>query len=180
MKLSINLLPIEFTQAEFKRAKFYKVQAIGVSVILSMVFLSSLSVALRILQSQNIKGVQSQVSASEQKVSDRKDIQASLLLLKNRLAVINQYLNSSSKQTQMYQLLDKLIPQSVLINSISFDKVAEVTILAQVPDSQTLDLLVDNLTNESSNDKRINQVSIDTISRGRDGAYRISMKIKPK
>ena len=52
MKIAINLLPIEFTEQEVKRAKFIKIQTIGVFVILLMVFLSSLSVALVILQSQ--------------------------------------------------------------------------------------------------------------------------------
>ena len=180
MKIAINLLPVEFTQQEAKRARFYRVQTIGVSVILLVVFLSSLSVALRILQSQNIKGIQTQVSASEQKVSDRKDIQASLLLLKNRLITIDQYLNSTSKQTQMYQLLDQLIPQGVLINSISVNKSGETIILAQVADSPTLDSLVDSFINKQSNEDKISQVALDTLSRGRDGVFRITMKIKPK
>lgn len=176
MKIAINLLPSEFTQAEVKKAKFYKVQTVGVAVILLMVFLSSLSVALRILQNQNIKNVQTQVSAAQQKISELKDTQESILLLNNRLITISQYLGVLSKQTAMFALLDKLIPPQVFISSISVDKLGNVIILGLVPDSTTLDNLVNNLTVGSS---LIKQVSVDTISRGKDGIYRISLKIEP-
>ena len=178
MKIAINLLPIEFTQAELKRTKFYKIQAIGVIVILLMLFLASLSVALRILQSQNIKGVQTQVSAQEDKISQLKVRQASLLLLKNRLTTISQYLNIPSKSTTMFQLLDKLIPASVSINSATVDKSGNVIIAGLVPDSQTLDDMITALT-DKDNASSIKEVSLDTISRGRDGVYRVSLNIKP-
>ncbi len=179
MKIAINLLPIEFTQAEVKRAKFIKIQTIGVLVILVMVFLSSLSVALRILQSQSIKSVQIQVSATEQKISDLKDKQVSLLLIKNRLAVINQYLGNSSKQVAMLILLDKLLPSSISINSTVVDINGEISILALIPDSQALDNMINNLTDNTQNEGKISQVSLDSLSRGKDGVYRVSLKIKP-
>ncbi len=176
--IAINLLPIEFTESEVKRAKFYKVQAVGIAVILAMVFLSSLSVALRILQSQNIKGVQNQVSASEQKIQKLKEKQVSLLILKNRLTTIDKYLDIPSKQTENFKLLDKLIPASVSISSVSVDKSGSINILGLVPDSVTLGNLIDNLTDKEKNNNLIKQVSLDTISRGRDGFYRISLTIK--
>lgn len=179
MKIAINLLPIEFTEAEVKRAKFIKIQTIGVAVILVMVFLSSLSVSLRILQSQSIKSVQTQVSATEQKISDLKDRQVSLLLIKNRLAVINQYLGNSSKQTAMFILLDKLLPPSISINSTTVDKDGGILILALIPDSLALDNLMNNLTDKTKNESQIKEVALDSISRGKDGVYRVSLKIKP-
>lgn len=179
MKIAINLLPIEFTQAEVKRSKFIKIQTLGIGVILLMVFLSSLSVALRILQSQSIKNIQTQVSATEQKISDLKDRQTSLLLIKNRLTVINQYLGNSSKQTAMFILLDKLLSPSILINSTAVGRSGEVSILALVPDSLTLDNMISNLTDKTQNEGQISQVSIDSISRGKDGVYRVSLNIKP-
>lgn len=179
MQISINLLPFEFTQAEHKRTKFYKVQALGVAVILMMVFLSSLSVALRILQSQNIKGVQSRVSAEEQKIEGLKDRQASLLLIKNRLAVIDQFLGNPSKQADMFLLLDKLIPATASINSTTINKNGEVSMLMLIPDTQILDNITDNLLDLENNKGQIRQISIESISRGRDGVYRISLKIKP-
>ena len=51
-KVTINLLPLEFREQDLNNAKFYKVQIIGVAVVLLIIFLSSLTVALRILQSK--------------------------------------------------------------------------------------------------------------------------------
>ena len=53
--ISINLLPKEFTAEEIKQGKFYKIQAVGISVILLMVFLSVLTISLRIFQSSKIR-----------------------------------------------------------------------------------------------------------------------------
>lgn len=178
MKLAINLLPVEFTQAEAKRTKFYKVQFIGVMVILLMVFLASLSVALRILQSQNIKGVKAQVSAQEEKIEGLKDRQASILLLKNRLVAISQYLGVPSKQSTMFLLLDRLIPSSVFITSVNVEKGGDIVMLAVAPDSETLNIMLTNLTDKESNNNLIKEVNIDNISRGRDGNYRISFSVK--
>lgn len=179
MKISINLLPPEVTAQEVKKAKFYKIQFVGILVILAMVFLSSLTVALRILQSRNISAVQATVTEKEQKVSELKDTQASLLLLKNRLDVIGKYFGTSSQQSAMYKLQDKLIPASVVINAITVDKTGGVLLMVIAPDSESLDDLVNNLTTKETNEGKINQVSVETLNRGRDGFYRISLKIKP-
>ena len=177
-KISINLLPAEFLQEEGKRTKFYKIQAIGIFVILLMVFFSSLSVALRILQSQSVKNVQIRVTAAEERIGQLKDTQASLILLKNRLSAINEYLNKPSAQAQLYAILGKIIPSNVGISSISIDKSGQAQVLASVPDSSTLDNLISSLVNTETNGGKIEEVSMDTVSRGKDGDYRINFRLK--
>lgn len=166
--------------AEIKRAKFYKIQAIGVAVIMGMVFLSSLTVALRILQSQSIQQVKVKLGQSEQKVLNLKDRQVSLILLKNRLTVINQYLGTSSKQTAIYRLLDKLLPQSLVINSLTVDKTGDIILTGATIDSSSIDTLVESLLDKETNEDKVSQVAVESINRGRDGLYRISLKIKSK
>lgn len=179
-KVSIDLLPLEFRAEDLKRAKFYKIQTIGVSIILVMIFLSSLTIALRILQSQRNKQIQARVSQSEERISGLKNTQASLILLKNRLTTINQYLGTPSKQSEMYRLIDKLLPQSVSISSIAVDKSGEVLILAVASDGASLDRLVESLTSKQTNQDKIKEVSFETINRGKDGIYRLTFKVKPK
>ncbi len=178
MKISINLLPVEFTQAEVKRAKFYKIQAIGVAIVLLMIFLSSVTLALRILQSRGIGRIQFLMTQSEGKVLDLKDRQAQLLLLKNRLTIINQYLGTSSKQTAIFKLLDKLLPPSLSISSFSVDKSGDVQLTAVAPDTVTLETLITNLTTKESSEGKISQIAIESLNRGKDGFYRLSLKIK--
>lgn len=180
MKISINLLPPETIAEELKKAKFYKIQSVGVAIILVLVFLTSLTLALQILQSRNITMVQAQVTKSEQRITALKDTQAALVLLKDRLNVINQYLGVSSKQAAMYKLIDGLIPSSVAVTSVAVDKGGGVSLVAAVPDSGTLDHLISDMTDKETSEGRISQLGIENLSRSRDGLYRISFKVIPK
>lgn len=176
-KISINLLPQEFTEAEVKRAKFYKIQAIGVSAILLVIFLSSLIVALRILQSSSIEQIQSRLSESEAKIQNLKDKQSQLLLLKDRLTAINLHFGTPSKQTSAFKLLDKLIP-NLSVSSFSIDKTGDAQITTLIQDTTDLENLITNLTSIENNEGKITSVAIESLTRGRDGFYRLSMKIK--
>lgn len=179
-KISINLLPPEIITKELKKANFYKIQLAGVVVILTMVFLSSLIVALRILQSRNITEAQAKLNQTQQTISGLKDTQAALFLLKDRLAVIYKYLGVSSDQSTMYKLINELIPANIVINAITVDRRGEVVLQTVVPDSASLDNLMNQLTINENNTGKISQVGLESLSRGRDGFYRVSLKIKPK
>ncbi len=179
-KIAINLLPLEFKDQEIKTAKFYKIQTLGILVILLMIVISSLTVALRFLQSKKVVELQSKFDQAEQKVSSFKNSQASLLILKNRLIAINQYWQSPSKQTLSYGLISKLIPPSVSVSSISVDNSGEVLITAQAPDGATMDSVITNLTSQDINQDKISQVALDSVNRGQDGIYRLSLKISTK
>lgn len=179
-KILVDLLPPEFRAEQLKRTKFYKIQTIGVAAILLTTFLASMSVALAVLQNQRIGQIQNRLNLVEQKVSDLKSTQADLLLLKNRLATINQYLGTPSQQSKIYQLMADLLPAAVSVSSLSVDKNGEVFILAVAPDNVSLDNFISNLTSRDRHQDQIQSTSLETISRGRDGVYRLSVKIKSK
>lgn len=178
--IDINLLPAEFRTEEIKRAKFLRIQTLGMSVILLMIFLTSLTLALRILQSQRISQIQANLTQSEQKISSLKTTQASLLLLKDRLTTISQYLEIPSRQSQSYTLITQLFPSGVSINSISVDNAAEATILALAPDSSTLDSLITNLTQKDINQDKISRIEFESINRGIQGFYRLNLRVRTK
>ncbi len=179
MKISINLLPPEVRAQEKKKAKFYMIQVIGVVVTLVMIFLSSLTVALRILQNRNIASYKVRLASAEQKVSNLKSAEESLFLLKNRLAVIGANLGVSSKQSAIFILIDKLIPVSVAVSAINVETSGEVTLTVLVPDSEILDALVNNLTTKENNEGNISKVSVESLNRGKDNFYRVALKISP-
>lgn len=179
-QIAINLLPAEFREQELKKTKFYKLQSVGIGIIMLMVFLSSLTVALRVLQSQNISQIQKQVAASEQKISDLKTTQGSIILLKDRLTAINQYLGNPSEQSQMYKLVSDLLPSGVSISSVSVGKAGDILLFVSTKDSSTLDQFITNLTSKEKNQDKISQVSLETLSRGRDEIYRVNFKITAK
>lgn len=179
-RISINLLPTEIIAEESKNTNFYKIQFFGVAIILVLIFLTSLTLALQILQNRNLVTAQAKLLESEQKVAGLKKTQVSLFILKNRLTVISQYLGVASKQSSIYRLINKLIPPSAVISAISVDKGGTVVILALMSDSESLDQMLNNLTDKERNENQFDQVSVDSLNRGKDGVYRISLKIKPK
>lgn len=179
-KISINLLPPEIISQELKKTRFYKIQFAGIGVILVMVFLTSLTLALQVLQSRNITVVQAKLAEEEQRVSSLKDTQAALLLLKDRLSVIGQYLGVPSNQSSLYKLIEELTPPSVIVTSVSVNKTNDVTFSVLVSNSVNLDNLLDNLTNKDNNKDAFRQVSIESLSRGRDEVYRMSLKVTSK
>lgn len=178
--ISINLLPPEFMVEKLKNARFYKIQTIGVGIILVTIFLASLTVALRILQSSHIAQIQLKIDEAEGRVTALKDRQVSLVLLKNRLSTIGQNLGTPSKQNNMYTLLEKIIPRLVSVTSIAVDRSGNAAIIVLVPDSNILDNLITSLTSKDSNEGKIAQVSVESLNRGRDGVFRASLKIVAK
>lgn len=179
-KIVIDLLPVEFKAQIIKTAKFYKIQAIGVAIILFMTFLASLTVALRVLQNQQILQTKARLTQAEEKISDFKSTQASVLLLKNRLTTLMVYLENPSKPTQMYQLITELVPASFSVNSIAVATDGELLISAVAPDSLSLDKFITDLLAPDKTQGKISLISLENINRGREGIFRVSLKIKPK
>lgn len=179
-RISINLLPIEYAAEEIKKAKFYKIQLIGAAAVVAVTFFASLIVALGVLQSKNIKEVEARLGESEEKVLQLKDRQASVFVIKNRLSTINQYLGIPSKQVSIYTLLNQLFPPSIGISSFSVDRSGQALVVGVAADGGSLDALIASLTSNSEAGDKISQISIENLNRGRDGLYRISLKIKTK
>lgn len=175
---SINLLPVEFITEEAKKNKFYKLQALGIALVLFMIFLSILTISLRIFQSNTIKSAQVTAANAEGKVSAQADKQAQLVLLKNRLNAIDQYLGTSSKQVEMYNLLDSLIPSSFTVNTISVGVDGKILISAVTFDPFALDSMFSAFLDKEKNEGKISKVAIENISRGRDGIFRVSFSVE--
>lgn len=176
MNISINLLPEEFRSREIKREKFYKIQALGIIAILTTAFFASLTLALRVLQNQNIGLIRASVSSEENRIEGLKTKQASLFFLKDRLSKISQYLDKPSRQNQTFQSLSSLIPPQIAVSSLAVDRAGSALIVASAASIGALDNLFTSLLGE---DSKFAKISIESLSRGRDNFFRVSFKITP-
>lgn len=177
-QIHINLLPQEFTLEKSKRVRFLKIQVLGVAILLFFVFLSSLTVALRILQSRNINLIQSQLGIIEQRITEDQGKQASLLIVKDRLTTINQYLEIPSSQATIYRLIIGLLPPGVAVSSMTVDKGGAISLSAAIADVETLGEMITALLSPEQNEDKIVNVEIENLSRGRDGIFRIGLNVK--
>lgn len=179
-KISINLLPVEYTAEEIKKAKFYKIQLIGVAAVIIVTFFASLTVALGVLQNKNIKAVEARLGESEEKVIQFKDRQSSVFVIKNRLATITKYFGVTSKQAAVYSMLNQLLPTGISVSSLVIDRSGEAVVVGVAADGESIDNLIADLTSNTETGDKISHISIENLNRGRDSFYRISLKIKTK
>lgn len=176
--ISINLLPEEVILEQTKKIKFVKIQVISIVLLLLTFFLASLTIALRVLQTQRITQVQGKLTEVEGKISGYKGLEDNIVLLKNRVASISQYLGVPSRSSQIYDFIEQNIPPQVSINSLTIDKEGNSYLALILSDTSTMDSIISGLF-EASNDKiKIEQVDVGGISRGRDGIYRLTLKLK--
>ncbi len=179
-KIKINLLPIEFTKLQVEQLKFKKVQLGGAVVILALVFLSISVIGLRFLQSKDISKLQNQLKQTEDEVKGLQNHEVSLTVLKDRLNIITALTTLPSKQRSIYSLISSITPPSISVNSMTVDKNANVILSIVSPDSTSFADYLQNLTSSDKNEDQILQVVVDSISRNKDGSFRVSLKVRPK
>ncbi|MDP3973857.1 MAG: hypothetical protein Q8P92_03410 [Candidatus Daviesbacteria bacterium] len=179
-KITINLLPHLEPKNVAAQRRFQKVQLISTLVILLLFFAVSTSFALTILQKANLDKATRQVSDSEKAVSQQQSKEVSLTVLKNRLVSIDQIQSVPSKHREIFTLVNNLTPQSIFANSLSTDKSGNLIVSFISASIVDLDLFIEDLINKDKNEGKIASVDVDSLSRGRDGIYRISLKISTK
>lgn len=178
-KISINLLPQEVVLNQVKQKKFYKIQTISVAVVLFFIFLTSTTFALRILTRQNATLAKEEFESAQNRVSQFSSKETQLTLLKKRLNMIDS-LSKPSKQRAMFNLVISLIPESVIISSQQVDQSGNVVLTAIVSSTDDLEAVTDNLLDKEKNEDRISKVDLESLSRGREGVYRVNIKITAK
>ena len=145
-------------------------------LLLTMFFLASLVVTLRILQASNLNRVNIKAQEEENKISGLRDKESTLVLLKNRLELISKLTANPSKQKLIYDLVVGEIPSSVNVSSISLDSSGNLSLSAAVPDYNSLSALFSSLSSDATF-KEIAGINVESLSRGRDGLYRVSLKL---
>lgn len=178
-KININLLPLEVAQVQKAQSKFQRVQSLSVATILGMIFLASLTFSLGILQNKSIKEAKASLQVAEDKVSQFKNVEGSLLVLKNRIDLVSDLSSTPSKQRLIFNLVSNLLPPSASINALAVDRSGTLTMTIVASNGVTLDEFITNLITPEKNEGNITKVEMDSFSRGRDGTYRASLKITP-
>jgi hypothetical protein len=177
-RISINLLPQETAISERRAERLKTVKLVSISTLLVLFLFTSLLVTLRILQTRNINNIKVAASASEQKITQNKGKESSLVLLKDRLGIIDK-LSAPSKQSIIYNSVVSKIPPSVSIVSVGVDSVGNLAISAATQEHLSLISFFETMTSDEVF-KQIAQVKVDSLSKGRDEVYRASLKFIAK
>ncbi len=179
MKASINLLPSEYAVSEKQQQKFARVQTLSVTFIMILFLVTSVLVALRIIQSKDILDQEDRIKQLEAQIGQSKDKEAALFVLKNRLTSISKIVKSPSKQLVNYQYAEQKLPQEITITSVSADRGGSLALAMLVPDVNSLETAIGVLTDPSAFEK-FKQVDVENLARSQDGIYKVSLRIVPK
>lgn len=176
-KLSINLLPVEYTQVYASTERFRKIQSTGIGILVLLIFLSTLTFVLNWLQNSNILQANTNLQAKERQVSQFKSQEESLVLLKDRLNTLQKISTTPSRSNAMYNLIATLMPASLIPTLIVTDTVGNISLTLITSNSTDVDNFVSDLVNPQRNNSLVEKVEVDNLSRGKDGVYRINLKI---
>ena len=180
MKFSINLLPAEYAVAYSSNVRFQKIQRIGIGILILLIFLSSLTFALSIFQNSNILQANNSLQAAESVVSQFKSQEESLVLLKDRLNNLQRISSTPSRSNIMYNLINVLMPASLTPTLIVTDTFGNNSLTVVTTNSTDVDNFILTLIDPQKNQGLISKVNVESLSRGKDGVYRVNLKIFTK
>ncbi|RJP46029.1 MAG: hypothetical protein C4584_02325 [Armatimonadetes bacterium] len=175
----INLLPQEVLVERQHGAKLNLVNKISVTVLVAMVFLTSLVITVQLSQNSQLKKVKGNLVYAEGKVIDLKSKEGQVITLKNRLGLIQSFSKDDAKRKEVFNLVVYLMPLQIQINELSLDKSGYMTISLSSSSLSAIDELIVNLGNQEKNAGMISKVSLENLSLGREGKYNFVLKITP-
>ena len=176
--ISINLLPKQEAEIVAKQIKFKKVQFIGTLIIALLLFLVSATFGLVIFQNSRLKKSENKLSQAKKAVEQSKTKEVSLLVLKDRIKEIQRLKDQPSKPALVLEMVNKLVPQSVYLSIISIDKNSSANLVLTSPDIEALDNLLSDLLDKQKNEDLVKSITLDNFSRGKEGTYRVALKLK--
>lgn len=177
--ISINLLPEIEVSVRKQYQKSQLIKTISISTLLFLFFLSSLILTLRVLQTRTIAHIQSEAFASEQQIEQLKDKESILVLLKNRLDQIEKISGVPSRQRDMYEQVVSNLPPTISYSSLAIDSSGNLSLSVVAPTQTDLANLFKVLESEETLSK-VASISVDSLSRGKDNSYRVSLGVSSK
>ncbi len=175
---TINLLPPEFAREEKLKQKFRRVQLISIAVVLFLIFISTATAGLRFLQIQEVRSVEARVKDSEGKVLSLKDKEIGLAVLKNKLSSIKEISKDSSEQARLFEQLNSVLPKDIRITSFTISDKQAISISGVSPSAAILeDFFSSALASSDGGKDGFNKITLETLSRGREGVYRFSLQL---
>lgn len=177
--LSINLLPPENILAGKRDAKILLANRIGLWLFVALIFFTSVTLSLRILQNLKLKQLTGNVAEAQTKVISLKDKEGAAVLLKQRLSLIES-LRTDSNKLALFNLFIGLAPADVVITSTSINRSGDLEVSAIASSLTSVEQLFNGLNNPERTSNLVSRVDLSSFSLGRDGGYRFTVNISSK
>lgn len=174
---SINLLPPEVLLERRQSSKLSLVNKLSVGAMVLLVFITSATLVLRLSQNLALKEAKEGLVYAQGKVTDLKDKEGQFVLLKQRLAEIQQLTGGDAKKKAVLSLLISLSPPEVYISDFILDNRGAITMTMESSSLITIDRFITNLSSPEKNLNLISRVDLDNLALGKSNIYSFSLKI---
>lgn len=178
--ISLNLLPKSHFENQKKLSLIYLINKISIGLLAVLVLLTAATLIMRLLQRFELQKSNEVVKEAEARVNSFQSKEASLELLKTRIDEINKLTGVDAKRKAIFNLVVFLSPNDITFNDINVGRDGSAVVAAASPSLFSIDQLINNLGNKEKNAGVISKVILDGLNLGKDGQYRISLKVYPK
>ncbi len=178
--LAINLLPQDVLVAQEHRAKLSLLNKISVGVLVLLTFFTSATVALRIAQRSDLTQTQNDLVYAQDKVVSFKDKEEQLVILKQRLAVMQSLIGLDSKKKALFNLILYLTPADMQATDITIDSKGIISLSVNTGNLASVENFITSLGSKDKNSDLIAKIDLESFSSGRNGVYYLTLNITPK
>lgn len=179
-KLSVNLLPPEILLQRKQSFKLSLANKLSIVLLVTLVFFSSVTLAFRLIQNAQKETAENNLVLAETRMSGLKPREEEAILLKGRLASIEKLLGGDVKRKAIFNLVVYLALPDMQISEAAVDSQGNMSISMVSQTIESFDNFLSNLSSQEKNFGMVQKVHLESLSMGRDAAYRFALKITPK
>lgn len=176
--ISINLLPKVEAEVINRQRQFKKVQLFGTLVVATLFGIVSLTFGLAIIQSSRLKQSEANLNQVKAQIEKFKSKEITLLVVKDRIKEIDRLNSQKSKSALMYALINKLLTSSIFLNIVNIEKNSAANLVLTSRSVEELDNFLVDLLDKDKNEELVREIVVDNFSRGKDGTYRVALKLR--
>lgn len=180
VKMTINLLPPEVMLQRKQGFKLTLANQISIAALVILIFFTSATLALRFFQNSELKAAKEELTSAEGKVNSLQSREVQIVLLKQRLASIENLTGSDLKRKAIFNLVIYLTPPNIQIIDVSVDKNGNMSLSLASSSLPSIETLFASLGDNEKNSDLISKVGLEGFSLSKDMAYRFNLSIKPK
>lgn len=176
--ISINLLPKLEAEIANKQKKFKKVQLLATLTVIGLFLIVSVTFSLAIIQNSRLKKAEANLNQVKSEVEQFKAKEVTLLILKDRVKEVDRLKDQPSKPALMFSLINKLFPSAIFPQNVNIEKNASANLVLTAQNIEEVDNLFNDLLDKEKNEDLVKKVNVDNLSSGRDGTYRVTLKLR--
>lgn len=174
---SINLLPPEMLLKQKQSSKLVFINKLSIFALIALIFFTSIALSFRLTQNFELQKAQKGLVDAKEKISSLKGKEEQILLLKERLGIIQTLSGGDAKIRAIFNLVVHLIPSDLQISEVSVDKTGNMSLSLNSSSLVSLQNFLTDLADREKNSDLIAKVTLEGLSIGKDMVYRLSLKI---